>query len=606
MKKTRIFALQRLLNVFLKKESRSSHYRLVGFLNFKYVVVNARNISSKVQSSSISIIIPALSGENPEQLWELLVKWVERNGVDLLRLNIDFFAILTISILAGKKVRILTIHLLGTGLYLVFFLYEIYEAIIFVIFGKKTVIYNDVSLIKNVWYLISDIQTVQGAFLWGVFILLAIWATWFVYGFFRLFFNWADHFNPHYLMGFGSLLWLIILFFGFQSAPAAKRYISHSITPGIISNIRRSVNIHKKKYAHDLNSDQFDYGTYENISMIEKPNIYLFIVESYGKVLIQRSELKKPYVRLMKDMEESLKINKWYMSTNYSIAPIRGGRSWLSIATILSGRRLDNQTYFLRFINHTQKKYHLTQFLNHLGYSTVTLQPPNRQRIGLPLLNPYEYKTTLFFKDLHYKGEAYGWGIVPDQYSLYFAHETFLKTIQQPFFLFFLTATPHAPWDMLPPFVSDWRLLNQKKETLENRLTNAQFPVKPSNFIKGFSLKNYFNHIVYDIRLLQRYILKKIPENSIIIIIGDHQPALLSYVDTHGFETPIHILAKKKAFIKFFESYGFVPGLIKSSEETDQIRHEALFSLFVRAMARQYSAVDTTLLPPYFPDGIDL
>ena len=161
------------------------------------------------------------------------------------------------------------------------------------------------------------------------------------------------------------------------------------------------------------------------------------MIEGYGKVLADHPKMGEAYTQFMKALEQDLRNQGWWTTTNYSIAPVRGGGSWMSMATVLSGIRMDNQALYTRFISQIQQTPHIPHFLQQQGYYTLTLQPPNRKRRGLPLENHYGYDTSIFFSDLNYNGQHYGWGIIPDQYSLNYTHEQFIKSINQPFFLFF-------------------------------------------------------------------------------------------------------------------------------------------------------------------------
>lgn len=550
-------------------------------------------------------LIPTPSFDKPGNWKEVLFFWFIRDSRDFFRVSVDFFAILTLLTFAAKSRWATFACRSGIGLYFTLLLYEIYASASFMVFGIKPVIYNNAALIIDAWYLLLDIWSFKW-FLPGLGLtLLILFLIWAVIYIFTLVANGIHRFRTNRVAVAGILLWLFILYMSFQFGFTNDRLFTRWTTPGIITNVQDSIKIYRTLQTIDKEPIDPTYFSYDDIHLSEKPNLYLFMIESYGKILVQDPELHELYYQLMKEMEQTLEKKHWFMSTNYSVAPIRAGRSWLSIATVLSGIRLDNQAFYSRFIGRMQRYSHLVKFLRHQGYSTLALQPPNRKRPWLPLGNAYGYKTLIFFEDLNYSGHEFGWGIIPDQYSLNYTHEKFIKTTENPFFLFFETATPHAPWDMLPPYIKDWREFNRKgkKQEMEQR--------EPKTFTKrfkspyGFTLKNYFDHMVYDIKVIQDYIIKSAPENSIIIIVGDHQPALLSNVETHGLETPIHILSKDHSFVESFKDYGFVSGLSKDLEEKGSIRHEAIFSMLVRVLAKHYGD-NANSLPPYHPNGIPL
>jgi hypothetical protein len=91
-------------------------------------------------------------------------------------------------------------------------------------------------------------------------------------------------------------------------------------------------------------------------------------------------------------------------------------------------------------------------------------------------------------------------------------------------------------------------------------------------------------------------------ENSLFVLIGDHQPPQVSR-RADGWETPVHIVSRDADLIDAFAEYGFGPGLeVQPVEPT--LRHEGIYSLFMRVLLSQYGA-DQTSLPEYLPNGAD-
>jgi hypothetical protein len=115
---------------------------------------------------------------------------------------------------------------------------------------------------------------------------------------------------------------------------------------------------------------------------------------------------------------------------------------------------------------------------------------------------------------------------------------------------------------------------------------------------------NYLNAIEYELRFLTDFILKTGDDQSIYVLVGDHQPQRVSRRND-GFDTPIHIISKDPAFADAFLDYGFVRGLIVSDSQPT-IRHEGFYSMFVRVMLAQYGKDIIRILPDYLPSGITL
>jgi hypothetical protein len=141
--------------------------------------------------------------------------------------------------------------------------------------------------------------------------------------------------------------------------------------------------------------------------------------------------------------------------------------------------------------------------------------------------------------------------------------------------------------------VEDWRTLNQPGPEPE--------PVDPETIGLDAMRANYLSAIDYQLRMLTQWILDVGDENSIFVLIGDHQPPAVSR-RADGWATPVHILSKDAAFIEAFAEYGFVPGLeVNDLEPT--LRHEGFYSMFMRVLLGRYGA-NRIAQPAYLPEGI--
>jgi hypothetical protein len=199
------------------------------------------------------------------------------------------------------------------------------------------------------------------------------------------------------------------------------------------------------------------------------------------------------------------------------------------------------------------------------------------------------------FDTLNYEGPLFGWGpSAPDQFTFGFIQEFVLQQ-EQPTFLVYLTQNSHYPWTPLPPVLDDWREL----ETLDMQdgvISEAQ----KKGLSLGDSRQNYLQALENTLNLLDEFI-RSLAENSVIVLIGDHQPPTVSRRED-GYETMIHIISQDVNLLESFHDYGFVDGLILENLEPT-IRHEGLYSLFIRNFVAQYGKSPLSI-PPYLPNGL--
>jgi hypothetical protein len=203
------------------------------------------------------------------------------------------------------------------------------------------------------------------------------------------------------------------------------------------------------------------------------------------------------------------------------------------------------------------------------------------------------------FRDLDYVGPMVSWGPAPlDQYSLNFARELVQEGTDKPILFYSLTQNSHYPWYELPDPAEDWRDLNDPEYPQPN--------APPELIQHDAKRRNYFNSIRYELEVLSDFIRNDSAENSIFILMGDHQPPQVSRRDD-GWDTPIHVISRDEDFIDSFLEYGFDPSMDVADNVSAVVEpvmhHEGLYSLLVRQLLQQYGEAGVDL-PTYLPNGV--
>ena len=390
------------------------------------------------------------------------------------------------------------------------------------------------------------------------------------------------------------------------------------VTPALAANIRESRRMYR---ALQRGIERSPYAEYEaTYTLSRKPDVHLFLVESYGRILIADPEAGPRWQEQVSAIEHRLAAKGWHGVSAFSRAPIVGGRSWLAEATLLTGIVVQFEAVFQHLMRNIGQTPHLVAFLDSQGYETILLAPKDRPRPGVETINRYGYDRQVLALDLEYTGPQYGWGVIPDQYSLGYAHEHVWSKVDAPLFTNFHMVSSHAPWEAIPELVDDYRALNSgelPEGASEFELANPQeeFESRVRRYERKKPQYTYMGDadalrtealsaaIAYDLELLARHI-ESLDGDKIVIMMGDHQPPLLSSED-NSYDVPIHLLSKDPTLLQPFRDQGFVDGLVLGDGRPTVLDHGGFFSLMVRALVICCTE-NSPRLPTYLREGVSL
>jgi hypothetical protein len=342
----------------------------------------------------------------------------------------------------------------------------------------------------------------------------------------------------------------------------------------------------------------YDYSRYR---LQQKPDIYLIFIESYGSVLYKQPAFRRMYLDLLAEVEGQLEQAGWQTASALSESPTWGGGSWMAYTSSLFGLRIDNHPQYLALLNKYQVEMYpdLGRYFQSQGYYYAWVSSISRELDDLAWAKYIRFlgvDAWIRHSDLQYNGLHYGWGPAPpDQYVLHYANETLQQRTEKPLLFVTLTQNSHYPWAPQPELVADWHELTQAgtEETEQIAAVNAdeRRPLR----------QEYFKAIEYQLHMLTDFILRTGNENSLFVLIGDHQPPRVSR-RADGFDTPVHIISQDGAFLDAFAEYGFTPGLQPKTHKPS-LHHEGFYSLFVHVLLEHHGA-DRIALPAYLPNGV--
>ncbi len=532
-----------------------------------------------------------------ESGWYYKIKYLfNRDNFDIFRLSFDFIILLLL--IRVFKNRIRNTNNISTFLfvlYMIWFIHHIYYSAFYHIYSVNPLLFNDWSLIKTGFQIFfHDHLWMTVSILLGFIAISVI-----IYFSFQHLIRCMVVFKASiFTYVFSSLIFLVTGYSLFRYGVDHKpEYTLQFTSKLLVSNIIGSIKY--KQLSNNLsmkNVGMLDY--LDQQALLEKPPLFLIFIESYGRILYDIDSLEKKYKKILACKESLLDDHQWHSTTTLSRSPVQGGASWISYSNVIYGFNFKNSGVYNFLLNHESfcRFRHLLNFLQNKGYKNYRLSSIYPHE-NMPI--PWDKYTRFYavdewikYNDLDYSGKLYGFGPAPpDQYALNYAHN-YIREQQQddPFTLFMITQNSHNPFYSPTEIAEDW-------ETLKN---DKGLHRQKSVFMQKPELHDYMNAIEYQLDFLIDFIVKY-NGNAVFLLTGDHQPPEL---ETFGKpETPMHIISKDSSFIASFSDYGLKQGLT-CSDSSANFKHEAFYSMFIRAFIGAYGKADT--IPSFHPDGFDI
>ncbi|MCF7804265.1 MAG: hypothetical protein K9N46_08255 [Candidatus Marinimicrobia bacterium] len=522
--------------------------------------------------------------------------WYTRQIFSLFWISVDLLAMLTLLYATRNKSWHRWVRRACITAYILLLAFEGYASVIQQLFQRPPVLYNELYLITDALYLVLDNGPVAWLILLIITALVAILILWIIPKMFgHLSRRLRETGSPEPILWTLGILWTAVLLvqidWGIHKRDAAAQLVSYRAGQSVETSLEYYHTIRKTDWAA-LDST---FQEYANLQLSTRPNIYLIMLESYGKILLQHPKLQDGYNRIIRDFSDTLESRGWHAVTNYSDAPVVGGGSWLSSATILTGIRVANEPLYHSILKFDTS--HLIRVLEELGYTTISVKPADRTRPGIPLENQFGFEIPVAYKDLHYTGTAFGWGIVPDQYSLNYAYHNYVAPETGPTMLHFTTLATHMPWSeqARPPLKADWRSLNNPNDsTAWNEDFFSHLRIRLHSLTMQPLNTDYFLKLLrYDFRVIQRFMRDKIAGDAVVLIVGDHQPAMVTR-KSDGTQTIVHVLSKNKQLLSTFTKEGFAQGFQKPAEDSGTIAHQDLYPMLMESLKATYGSADTS------------
>lgn len=294
-------------------------------------------------------------------------------------------------------------------------------------------------------------------------------------------------------------------------------------------------------------------GRLDLLDRIDRDVIVIFI-ESYGRTSFDTPYFADVHRATLTEFETKLAAQGLAMRSGFLAAPTRGGQSWLSHATLANGLWIDNQVSYGAALSSGREG--LFHHAANNGFRTAAVMPqitldwPEAARMG--------FETILAAKDLGYRGLAFNWVTMPDQFTLA-ALDRLLRdgSDERRLFAQVALASSHAPWVPVPQMVP-WESVGDGQ--IFNTMAQAGDPPEVVWRDRERVRFQYRLAIDYALRAVLDYALLQAEDPPLLILVGDHQAAGAIALDERS-DVPLHIIGPEH-LVAPLASVAPDPGLI--------------------------------------------
>ncbi len=286
-------------------------------------------------------------------------------------------------------------------------------------------------------------------------------------------------------------------------------------------------------------------------------DVLLVFVESYGRVAVQGSSFAPRVGAVLDRGTAQLQAAGFSSRSAFLTSPTFGGLSWLAHSTLQSGIRVDGQRRYDQLVQNDRLT--LTRAFKRAGWRTVADVPANR-RAWPQGASFYGYDAIYDRRNLGYRGPGFGLPPMPDQFALLALQRLELAQRRRPpLFAEVDLISSHAPWTKIPRLIP-WNQVGDG--SIFDRI-----PAEESTFGDAERTRAaYGRSIEYSLRTLFSFVRRYGDEDTVLVVLGDHQPATLVSGEGAGHDVPISVIAHDPKVMRRIAGWGWQDGLLPSPQ----------------------------------------
>jgi hypothetical protein len=354
-----------------------------------------------------------------------------------------------------------------------------------------------------------------------------------------------------------AVAWVALAAFGVQVVPGV---------PVAGWNTSAAAYSHAAQVWHDL-ADQREFAretavdafrdTPDNRLLIglRGKDVIVVFVESYGRDAIENPDLARQIDAVLAAGDRGLAAAGFASRSGFLSSPTVGGSSWLAHATFQSGLWIDNQRRYTDFTR--SDRFTLATAFERAGWRTVLVAPANNG--DWPEGRVYGYDIEYDAGNIGYRGPLYAFSSVPDQFTLSSFQQHERQPGHAPVMAEIDLLSSHAPWAPLPT-LSDWDRIGDGSG-YRPPITGAGDSPRWWRKDVADLRADYRRSIEYSLRSVVSYVERYGDHDTVLVVLGDHQPSPVIIGPSASRDVPISVVARDPAVLDRIADWGWQPGL---------------------------------------------
>ena len=314
----------------------------------------------------------------------------------------------------------------------------------------------------------------------------------------------------------------------------------------------RAVVAHEATRAFERRLETATHGYSGQVRAVDRlgnADVILGFIESYGISTLLDDRYSPLISGRLGIMQKALDEAGLHVVSGRLRSPVQGGQSWLAHATLLSGQWIESQLHYDTLLASDHPT--LVDDFRATGHDTIAVMP------GITMAWPegrqFGYNRIHDSDTMDYEGPALNWVTMPDQYTWSWFQSQVRIPASKPLFAELALISSHAPWVPILPVLDDWNsigvgeIFNQWQNAGEAPASLWRDPDRVRD--------HYVRAIDYALNVATEYAVRHADDNTLLIILGDHQPAPLVTGEGASRDVPVHIISGNPELLEpFIES----------------------------------------------------